>query len=97
MITADLRVIRDSLNDELGTGGQSKLAHSLGWHHSTVWRKLNGNSAITQSDVLAIQKATEMAEGQPRRFEPNMRAPYSGTVGFGSDGSAFCVTMLSPI
>ena len=64
MTPADLRVICDSLNDDLGTGGQSKLARMLGWHHSTIWRKLNGKSAITESDALAIQKATEMAEGR---------------------------------
>jgi hypothetical protein len=48
---ADLQVICESLNDERGTGGQSKLANLLGWHHSTVWRKLNGLSQITQSDT----------------------------------------------
>ena len=37
------------------------LARLLGWHHSTVWRKLNGQSPITESDALAIQKAVEMA------------------------------------
>jgi hypothetical protein len=36
MTLADLRAICDSLDDERGTGGQSKLAHLLGWHHSTV-------------------------------------------------------------
>ena len=49
-------------NSGRGTGGQSKLARMLGWHHSTVWRKLNGKSAITESDALAIQKVMEMAE-----------------------------------
>jgi DNA-binding transcriptional regulator YdaS (Cro superfamily) len=64
MTPADLRSLCDSLNDERGTGGQSKLARLLGWHHSTVWRKLNGRLPITESDALAIQKAVEMAEGQ---------------------------------
>lgn len=59
MTPADLRGICDSLDDERGMGGQSKLARLLGWHHSTVWRKLNGKSAITQSDDLAILKAIE--------------------------------------
>ncbi len=54
MTPADLRLITVSLNDERGTGGQTKLARLLGWHHSTVWRKLTGKSRITQSDVLAI-------------------------------------------
>jgi DNA-binding transcriptional regulator YdaS (Cro superfamily) len=54
---ADLRAICDTLNDERGTGGQSKLARLLGWHHSTLWRKLNGLSPITQSDELAIRQA----------------------------------------
>jgi DNA-binding transcriptional regulator YdaS (Cro superfamily) len=48
-----------SLNDERGTDGQSKFARLLGWHHSTVWRKLNGKSKITSSDALAIIAATE--------------------------------------
>jgi DNA-binding transcriptional regulator YdaS (Cro superfamily) len=59
MTSAELRAICDSLNDERGTGGQSKLARLLGWHHSTVWRKINGQSAITQSDALAIWRALE--------------------------------------
>ncbi len=64
MTPAALRAITISLNDERGTGGQSKLARLLGWHHSTVWRKLNGNSPITESDALAIQKAVATAEPQ---------------------------------
>ncbi len=64
MTPADLRAICDSLNDERGTGGQSKLARLLVWHHSTVWRKLDGKSPITESDALAIQKAVERAEGR---------------------------------
>ena len=61
---ANLRVICESLNDEHGTGGQSKLARLLKWQHSTVRRKLNGKSPITESDALAIQKAVELAEGR---------------------------------
>jgi hypothetical protein len=57
MTPADLRAICDSLNDERGTGGQSKLARLLGWNYSTLWRKLNGRSPISQSDELAIRKA----------------------------------------
>jgi hypothetical protein len=56
MTRADLRAICNSLNDEHGTGGQTKLARLLGWHHSTVWRKLNGKSPITQADELAIRQ-----------------------------------------
>ncbi len=55
MTPADLRAICDSLIGERGTGGQTKLARLLGWHHSTVWRKLYGKSPITQSDELAIR------------------------------------------
>ena len=62
MNPAELRAICDSLNDERGTGGQSKLARMLGWHHSTVWRKLTGKLPITESDALAIQKALELAQ-----------------------------------
>ncbi len=64
MTSSDLRAICDSLNGEHGTGGQSKLARLLDWDHSTLWRKLNGKSPITESDALAIQKAVEMAEGR---------------------------------
>jgi hypothetical protein len=59
---ADLRTITISLNDERGTGGQSRLARLLKWHHSTVWRKLNDKSPITESDALAIQRAAELSE-----------------------------------
>ena len=54
-----LRSLCDSLNDERGTGGQSKLARLLGWHHSTVWRRPSGKSRITKADELAIRKALE--------------------------------------
>ncbi len=64
MTPADLRVICDSLNDDHGTGGQSKLARLLRWHHSTIWRKLNDESPITESDALAIQKVVEVARGR---------------------------------
>src|SRR3954467_14612128 len=52
MTPTDLRAITLTLDDERGTGGQSRLARLLGWHHSTVWRKLTGKSPITQSDEL---------------------------------------------
>jgi DNA-binding transcriptional regulator YdaS (Cro superfamily) len=64
MTPADLRAICNLLNEERGTGGQSKLARLLSWHHSTVWRKLNGKSPITESDAFAIQKAVEKAGDQ---------------------------------
>jgi len=54
---ADLRATCDSLNDERGTGGQSKLARSLEWNYSTLWRKLKGLSKITRSNELAIREA----------------------------------------
>jgi len=57
MTPSGLRAICVSLNDEHGTGGQSKLARLLGWHHSTIWRKINGLSRITRSDELAIGQA----------------------------------------
>jgi hypothetical protein len=65
---SDLRAICDSLNDQRGTGGQSKLARLLEWNYSTLWRKLNGKSPITQSDELAIRKAVEASieQGGPR-------------------------------
>ena len=39
--------------------GQWKLARLLGWHHSRVWRKLNGKSRITDGDQLAIPQVVE--------------------------------------
>jgi hypothetical protein len=54
MSPTDLRAISDSLNDERGTGGETRLAGLLGWHYSTLWRKLNGLSKITYADELAI-------------------------------------------
>jgi hypothetical protein len=57
MTRSDLRAMTISLNDDRGTGGQSKLARLHGWHPSTVWRKLNGKSLITKSDELAIRQA----------------------------------------
>jgi hypothetical protein len=64
MTPADLRAICDSLNDERGRGGQARLARLLGWHYTTLWRKLNRKSRITEADALAIQKAIETAEAE---------------------------------
>jgi hypothetical protein len=47
---AELRAIYDSLNDERSSGGQSDLARLVGWNYSTLWRKLNGKSRITQCE-----------------------------------------------
>ena len=55
MTPAALRAICDSLNDEQGMGGQTKLARLLGWNYSTLWRKLAGKSRITQPDELTIE------------------------------------------
>lgn len=60
MTPADLRSLCASLNDERGTGGQTRLARLLGWDHSTVWQKLNGKSPITQSDELAIRQSVSL-------------------------------------
>ena len=64
MTPADPRVIRESLNGERGTGGQTRLARILDWDHSTIWRKLTGKSPITESDALAIERAAELAKSQ---------------------------------
>jgi DNA-binding transcriptional regulator YdaS (Cro superfamily) len=61
MTPTTLRAICDSLDDERGMGGQSRLARLLKWHHSTVWRKLTGRSPITESDALAIERAMQKA------------------------------------
>ena len=57
MTPSDRRAITNSLNDEHGTGGQSKLARLLGCHYSTLWRKVHGKSPITRSDELATRQA----------------------------------------
>jgi plasmid maintenance system antidote protein VapI len=59
MMADELRAICDSLNDERGTGGQTKLARLLHWDSSTIRRKIAGKSKITHSDDLAILKAVE--------------------------------------
>ncbi len=56
MTPASLRAICDSLDDERGTGGQTKLARLLDWHYTTLRRKLNGKAPITHSDGLAIRQ-----------------------------------------
>jgi hypothetical protein len=48
MTPAGMLAMCETLNDEGGKGGQSKLACLLGWNHSTLWRKLNGKSQVTQ-------------------------------------------------
>lgn len=54
MTPSDLRKICDSLNDERGTGGQTRLARMLKRSPRTVRNKLSGKTKITQSDILAI-------------------------------------------
>ena len=71
MTRGDLRGICDSLDDERGTGGQTRLARLLGWHHSTVWRKLNGKSRITPLDELAILAAVGQHLGQESNLQPS--------------------------
>jgi hypothetical protein len=58
---ADLRAVSESLNDGRGAGGQTRLARMTGLSPRTIRRKLAGQSPITESDTLAIQKAVEMA------------------------------------
>jgi hypothetical protein len=53
--SSDLRALCDSLNDERGTGGQTRLAGMLKWDASTIRRKLSGKSRITYADELAIR------------------------------------------
>ena len=77
---ADLRAICDSLNAERDTGGQSKLARLLGWHYSTLWRKLNGLSRITHSDELAIRQAVTSLKA------PSWRASSPGGLSVSPQG-----------
>jgi hypothetical protein len=62
MTPDDLRTVCDALDDKRGMGGQTKLARSLGWQYSALWRKLNGLSKITHSDELAIRRAVALLE-----------------------------------
>ena len=61
MTPEELRAICDKLNDERGTGGQTRLAGLLHWDGSTVRRKLSGKSKITRADELAIEKVLELS------------------------------------
>ena len=47
------------LDDRHGRGGKTRLARALGWDYSTLWRKLNGRSKITESDLLAAEAVVE--------------------------------------
>jgi hypothetical protein len=60
MTPADLRAICVSLNDESGTGGQTKLVRLPGWDRTTVWQKRYGKSRITRADELAIRGAPDL-------------------------------------
>jgi plasmid maintenance system antidote protein VapI len=59
MTPAELRKICESLNDERGNGGQTRLARMLKRSSRTIRNKLAGKTKITQSDVLAIERALE--------------------------------------
>jgi DNA-binding transcriptional regulator YdaS (Cro superfamily) len=86
MTPADLRVLCDSLNDERGTGGQSKLARLLGCHYSTVWRKPTGKSPVKQAYELAIRQAVRSLRNCPElarlaeKWRKNESAPVSQIV-----------------
>ena len=57
MTPADLRAVCDSLDDERGMGGQTRLARLLDWDYSTLWRKLTGKSPS--------RRATSWQSGRP--------------------------------
>jgi hypothetical protein len=48
--------------EALNPGGQSRLGRLLGWHYSTVWRKLNGKSQITRGEGNAIRHAVVLVQ-----------------------------------
>jgi hypothetical protein len=72
MTPEELRAICDSLNDDRGTGGQTKLARLLDWDASTIRRKLSGDTKITRADELAIRHAVEC---HPTSEHPASRSP----------------------
>ena len=61
MTPEDLRVTCEPINDESGTGGQTKLARLLGSDPSTICRKLSGKTNIRLADELAIGRAIQKA------------------------------------
>lgn len=65
MTPADLRAICASLNNERGTGRQTKLARLLGWNYSTLWRKITGKPKIKESDGLAIRSVVVIHLADP--------------------------------
>jgi hypothetical protein len=66
MTPAELRAICDSLNDEHGTGGQTRLALLIGRGSSTIRRKLAGKSRNTRSDQ--IRKCFDLVGPEARRI-----------------------------
>lgn len=58
MTPAELRRICESLNDESGKGGQTRLARLLRWSDRKVRRKLSGEP-ISYSDEMAIRHVLE--------------------------------------
>jgi hypothetical protein len=55
---------QDVLTEVLRDGARRMLARLLGWHHSTVWRKRNGKSPITESDRAGYPEGCGVAESQ---------------------------------
>jgi hypothetical protein len=58
MTPSELRRICESLDDERGTGGQTRLARLLKWSDRKVRRKLAGEP-ISFSDEMAIRHVLE--------------------------------------
>ena len=83
MTPGELRRICDSLNDERGTGGQTRLAELLEWDDSTVRRKLAGKSKITRSDELAIRHVVDCPVNRPSHAPTG--DPEAGRLSSGDD------------
>jgi hypothetical protein len=66
----DLQAVCDSINDECGTGGQTRLARMIGVDPRTVRNKLACKSKITRSDERAIHDALRELRQQKTRPEP---------------------------
>jgi hypothetical protein len=62
MSPSELRKVSDSLNDERGTGGQTRLARLLKWSDREVRRKLAGEP-LSYSDEMAIRHVFECQAG----------------------------------
>jgi len=66
MTPEELRAHCDSLNDERGTGGQTRLADLLDMHPTLLRKKLAGKVKIRKVDELAVEEAIKRFKRQKK-------------------------------